>query len=407
MAIKREDIIENLFIEKIVNEAVGIGHIDTDKYGEEEKGKIVMLRYVLPGEVVKARVRWVEKDYIMAEPVEIVKPSPLRITPKCKYFSFCGGCDLQILPYEEQLKVKKQFVIEAFQRIGKIPNPQVQDVIPSPNQWYYRNTATFKVDPKRKKIGFFKKDTKYIVDIDECFIVDKRINEVLKDIRGQEKFPPHNFKVRVTNTGDITVNWIDTDKYEDKVVIEEVVAVGMKLRFRISPESFFQVNNSIIPIWLEKILELVKIDDQYPELVYDLYCGIGLITLFVALKVKRVIGVEISKRAVKDAIENAKLNDISNVEFIKGDVVEVLPKLDTADVMIIDPPRSGADKKVLLAIAERKPKKIIYSSCNVTTLARDVNILVSEGYDIETIIPLDMFPQTYHIETIVALVRKT
>ncbi len=394
---KYKNQIVELRIEKLVTGGIGISRLS-------DTGEVVMVRYVLPGELVKAEIVWVENDYMLARAVEILEPSKERVEPRCKYFTLCGGCDFQHIPYEHQIKLKRGFVIDSLKRIGKFDfdfDSVVKETIPSPKVWNYRNTATFKVDPRRKKVGFFKRDTKFIVDIDECLIVDELINEALLSVKTQQKFPPHNFKVRATNTGDMVVHWVYSEHYEDRPAEEVITALGRTVRFRISSESFFQVNNSVIPLWLGEIVRLMSPSGD--EIVYDLYSGIGLISFFVAGFVRKVVGVEISKRAVQNANETKELNGIDNVEFVWGDVKDKLSELDRADVLIIDPPRSGVEKQVLDKMLEHRSDTIIYSSCDHSTLARDLRVLVDGGYSVKEIVPVDMFPQTHHIEVVSVL----
>ncbi|MGC8765303.1 MAG: class I SAM-dependent RNA methyltransferase [Brevinematia bacterium] len=389
---KREIVLK---IEKIANEGCSIGY---------ENEKVIFVRYAIPGEVIKANVYRETSSYAMAEPLEILEPSPIRIKPPCPYFSICGGCDYEMLPYEKQLQIKTELVSETFKKIGGIEIEKIVDVIESPLKFNYRNTETFKVDPKNKKIGFFRKDTKFVVDIEKCALAMPKINEALSEIRKQNDFPPHNFKVRTTNDGDVVVNFIRTERFEDRPVYETLKALGKEIKFKISKDSFFQVNNSIIPLWLEKIASFLDSDGH--EKIYDLYCGIGLITVFVSFFAKKTVGIEIAKSSVKDALHNLEKNNIStDITFINAPVEEKLKELDAADVFIIDPPRKGMDNKCISILKELKPEKIIYSSCKPSTMARDIGLL-KDLYKIEKLSVVDMFPQTHHVETLALLIRK-
>ena len=388
-----------LTIEKYASDGVSIGYDDS---------KVIFVRYAIPGERVKVNIYKETKDYALAEPLEIITPSPERITPECKYFGLCGGCDYQMLQYARQLEIKTALVLEAFHKIGKLEIENLTGIVSSGQEFYYRNTETFKVNPRRQLIGFFRKDTKFIVDLEECKLAMPDINQAMNYMRTIEPYPPHNFKVRSTSLGETTVNWVDTDIYEDRPLYEDITACGKTIRYKISKDSFFQVNNSVIPLWLEKIVGFL--DESHNERIFDLYCGIGLITLFVAPFAKETIGVEIAKSSVKDADHNLEINrgaglKDANIRFILGDVMQALPGLGNADVMIIDPPRRGADRPVLDLMMVMEPKKIIYSSCKPSTMARDLQIL-SDKYDIKEIYLVDMFPQTHHVEMLSLLVRK-
>lgn len=380
-------------IEKYAADGVSLTHDD---------GKAVFVRFAVPGERMRVNIYRETKDYAIAEPVEILETSPLRIQPECPYFGMCGGCDYQFLPYDEQIRIKEQTIIETFRKIGKLEIEKLTGTIVSPQAYYYRNTETFKVNPKLKKIGFFRRDTKFVVDVDECRIAMAGVNDALASVRTQPMYPMQNFKVRATLDDDVTVNWISTEKYEDKAVYERVDAAGQSLKFKISKDSFFQVNDYVIPAWIEKILSFLDGD----ETVYDLYCGIGLITLFASFKARETVGVELAKSSVKDANHNVEINGIkNNLRFVLGDAGEALATLPKPDVIIIDPPRKGAGDEVIRLILEYEPKKVIYSSCKPATLARDIHAL-SEKYRLAETWLVDMFPQTHHIEALNLLVRK-
>jgi 23S rRNA (uracil1939-C5)-methyltransferase len=390
-ATKREALLK---VEKFANEGCSIAY---------ESEKVIFVRYALPGEYIRANIYRETSSYAMAEPVEIIQPSPLRIKPLCPYFGLCGGCDYQMMDYSKQIEVKNTLLVETFKRIAGLDIEKFLRVIPSPSPFNYRNTETFKVDPKKKKIGFFRRDTKFIVDIESCFLAMEKINQALNDVRNQSEFPPHNFKVRTTNDGDTVVNFIKTEKYEDRPVYERVLVNGREIKFKISKDSFFQVNNYVIPLWLENIIEFLEPEGK--EVVYDLYCGIGLITLFVSYYAKKTVGIEIAKSSVKDAVHNMKINNINtDVSFILGAVEEKLKYLPAADVYIIDPPRKGLAKECIEFIKEFQPKKIIYSSCKPSTMARDISLL-KDFYHLERISLVDMFPQTHHMETLALLLK--
>ena len=390
--VKRE---VELLIEKYASEGSSIGY---------DEGKVVFVRYAIPGEKVLANVYKETSDYAVAEPLEIITPSPDRIKAPCPYFGLCGGCDYQMLPYEKQLEVKAQLSLEVFRRIGGFTLPELTGTVKSPFEYNYRNTETFKVNPRRNLIGFFRKDTKFIVDINECMLAMKGINEALADIRLRGPFPPHNFKVRTTGKGDTVVHWVKTENYEDREVFETINAAGRDLTFKISKDSFFQVNNSVIPLWIEKIISFLDPDGH--EKIYDLYSGIGLITLFVSFFAKETIGIEIAKSSVQDADFNLNLNNIkSNVKFIRAGVEEKIAELGYADIIIIDPPRRGLDPETIASLKRSGPGKIIYSSCRPATMARDIKDF-SDMYTIKEMYLFDMFPQTQHMEMLSLLARK-
>ncbi|HBD94998.1 MAG: hypothetical protein A2015_02565 [Spirochaetes bacterium GWF1_31_7] len=369
----------------------------------DNENKAILIRYAIPGELCRINIYKEAKDYALGEPVEILEKSEFRITPQCEYFSMCGGCDLQMINYKKQIDVKMNVIKESFRRIGGI-DFEFTGLITSPNESYYRNTVTFKVNPKKNLIGFFRKDTKSIIDISECKIASGEINTALNKIRNSNISLPHNFKVRSTADGDTVVNMVKTDLYEDREVYETINACGRSLKFKISKDSFFQINNSVIPLWIEKIVSFL--DDTKSERIFDLYCGIGLITLFVSFFAKETIGVEIAKSSVNDGNHNIKVNNITtNIKIIQSAVEDTIDELGYADVMIVDPPRKGLDEITRGVLLKMKPKKIIYSSCKASTMARDIKEL-SSLYSIQELIPVDMFPQTHHMEMLSLLVLK-
>lgn len=398
-SVDREEIVT---IQKFAGEGPALAY--------DASGKVLFVRYVLPGEVVKVKIYKEAKDYAMADPIEIIKPSPMRIQAPCEYFSMCGGCDYQMLNYHDQLQIKKDLVEETFKRIGNI-DFSLSGILASPKELRYRNNMTYKVNPRRELVGFFRKDSKSIIDIDQCSLEMPIISKALSSMKTQHlidpdqfPFPKHNFKVRGTTTDDIGVYWVPSREYEDKSVYETITVRNKSIKYKISKDSFFQVNPYLVPIWLDKIISFLNEDKN--ERIVDLYCGIGLITLFVSYYAQETIGVEIAKSSVQDANHNKEINNIdSNVKFMLGDAGECLKEIGYADVIIVDPPRAGMDEFTRNLLLERNPKKIIYSSCKASTMARDIAVL-SEQYELKELYLVDMFPQTHHVELLSLLERK-
>lgn len=397
MGIKKHDEVIIRVLE-IGKEAICRGILDD--------GTEVFTRYAIPGERVKVKIFRLNPLY--GDLVEVLEPSPLRINPECRFFGECGGCDLQMLSYNEQLKFKKTLLTNEFSTIPNFDLSVLQDVVPSPRQFYYRNSVMFRVNPKNKRIGFLKRDTNIVIDIDECKISSEGINYALNRVREQQNFPQHVFKVRSTLDGDVVVNLIDTEEFQDRPVIETITLEDKTYKFRISRESFFQVNSFAIPIWLKHIRNLIIESEYDNSLCLDLYCGSGIISLFVSDLFRKVVGVEVSKTSVEDGLYNIQINNINNVYIILGDVTKLLPDLEIPDVIIVDPSRVGIERSVIeiinkIRIKKGKPKKIIYSSCNYQTQVRDIKLFSEAGFRVKKVIPIDMFPQTHHIEVIVLL----
>ncbi|MGC8766251.1 MAG: class I SAM-dependent RNA methyltransferase [Brevinematia bacterium] len=373
---------------------------------ETKDGTKIFTRYAIPNEIVKVKIFDPSLPY--GEITEIMEKSPIRVEPLCKYFGECGGCDIQMLDYRNQLEYKKKLLIEEFSKVPNFSTLLIKDPIPSPKEFYYRNSVMFRVNPKRKKIGFLKRDTNIVIDIEECKIALEKINYALKVIREDEEFPQHVFKVRGTLDGDVVVNLIKTKNFEDRAVYETITLDNISFRFRISRESFFQVNTYIIPIWLKEIRRLILNSPYKKDSCLDLYCGSGIISFFLSDIFQKIIGVEVSKPSVEDGKHNIEINKIKNVEIILSDVTKAIENLEIPEIIVVDPSRSGIEEKVINQLLESskskgKPKMIIYSSCNYETQVRDILKLQKGGFEIKEVIPIDMFPQTHHIEVIASL----
>ena len=361
----------------------------------------------LIGEEVKVIVTKEKKNYLEGIVSKYLKVSPLRVESKCPYYDKCGGCDLLHLSYEEQLKYKENKVKEIIKKFSGLDC--VNKIVGS-KQFNYRNKITLQVN---KKIGYFKKKTNDIIPIDKCLLVDDRINEIINELKQVDVSKVKKIVIRVTNLESMVVFYGDIIKKinlnVDTIVVNDKIIKGNGyikeeingLNFIISPTSFFQVNNiGMINIY-NKVFEYVDGGN-----VLDLYCGTGTISMYVSKKANKVLGIELNKEAVKDALINKKINNIANVDFISGDVGNILSKNNfKADTVIVDPPRAGLDNNSINNIIKIKPNKIIYVSCDPVTLARDLNIL-KEYYDILEITPFDMFSNTYHVECVCLLYLK-
>jgi len=420
-----------------------------------EDGKKVFVEGVIPGDVVSARVRRSKKNYVEADLIEVVEPSPSRIKPKCKHFPLCGGCFWQMLPYEEQLKFKQEQVKEALKFTGgfKDTDTLVRPIIGCKDPWFYRNKMEFsfgnsskddpdyqgRLHPRGKHIDVF--------DIEECFLQSEKVAKILARVRDFAKKNNLSFDklsslyVRDSkNTGEIMINLVTcvdfplqkefveifadmpevvsiywslvTKKRGIKTQIQEFLLAGKPtireelttedgtvLKFKISPQAFFQPNTRQAEILYSEAIKAAGLTGA--EVVFDLYCGTGTIGLFCAHKAKKIYGLEINESAIKNAKQNAILNGIENSWFKAGDVDKnILEIPDTPDVVIVDPPRAGLGEKVVLKIVDFKPKVVVYVSCDPANLARDLKIFETQGYKVEYVQPVDMFPHTYHIENV-------
>ncbi len=415
-------------IEKIVYNGYGLAKKD---------GKTYFIPYVLPKEEVSIKEYQQKKDYIVAYPENIIKPSPYRIEPLCKYFKICGGCDFLHTTYEYQLSLKKDILIDQLKRIGKIET-YIEKIIPSTNPFNYRNRVQLKFDGKN--LGFYKRDSHEVVDIDSCLITKEDINKIINPLkRFLFKYAISPNQIQIFSNGknekllkfvfsdssqianvihDLTLYREEIDEKikgvglyikEDRVILigEDIIFENVKdYKFRVSIDSFFQVNIFQIENLIDEVVNEFK-DSSYKKVV-DFYCGVGTLTIPVCNYVKNVLGIESNPEAVKDAKANVKHNKLSNVKFLKAKTDKGLKygKDFIPDVVIFDPPRSGLNKKIIFEISDIKSiEKVIYVSCEPSTLARDLKDFTSRGFKLKSIKLLDMFPQTYHIESISVLER--
>jgi len=458
-------------IEGLTHEGEGVGRAD---------GYTLFVSGALPGERVRARVTSVKKSYGHAELVEIVRRSEERVTPPCLIYEECGGCQLQHLDYEAQLRWKRKLVIDNLQRIGKLEvasEPESDDsqsgVIVHPTigmaqPWRYRNKAVVPIGEREGGLvgGFYAQGSHRIVDMDACLIQDAHNDElirIVKRIAGELGIPAYRSEthegllrhvivrvgvrsremmlVLVTNgerlprTAELVERIreaarVSQPEYELKSICLNVntkrtslifgdetrVLWGSEtiedrigdIRFAISARSFYQVNPVQTEVLYRKALDYAGLTGS--ETVIDAYCGIGTISLFLAQQAKRVYGVEIVPEAVEDAKRNAELNGITNAEFAVGLAEELLPRWRAAgimaDVIVVDPPRKGCDRALLDTIIAMRPERVVYVSCNPSTLARDLRVLEDGGFRTVEVQPVDMFPHSGHVECVILMVRK-
>ena len=395
---------------RLNNEGEGIGIVE---------GITTFIPYALPNELVKVKITEINDNYLRGTVQEVLETSKDKVEAICPKFYECGGCNLMHLNYEKQLEFKKEKIENIFKKVSN-ENIKVTNIYSKENL-YYRNKVVLKVN--KNKIGFYKEKTNEIIQIEECFLVDKKINEVIKQLKKFiNKYQDNNINeimIRVINNkvmislDNISLNYKDVfiDKFKalDSIYINDNLIYGDKvlvenidnLKFNISPKSFFQVNKEISKMMYEKAISYIDKSDT----TLDLYSGTGTITMLLSKKSKKVIGIEVVKDAVKDANNNIKENNINNVEFICSKVENKIDTLKNINNIVMDPPRSGSDKKTLKTLLEINPERIIYISCNPVTLARDYNTL-KEKYIIKEINAYDMFPNTYHVESVMVLEKK-
>jgi 23S rRNA (uracil1939-C5)-methyltransferase len=369
----------------------------------EFEGQSIFVLGGIPGEKVVAEVVSVRRKYAAARVVEVVEPSAARVPPPCPYYGDCTGCQWQHLSYREQLEVKREHVKDALKRVGGLSGVEVAPVAPSPREFGYRNHARFTIGPGGA-LGFVHKETRRFVRIDRCMLMHDGVNETLAGL--QDKCSETTqLSVRAgMETGDMLIqpalrNPDITFPTGQKTYRESVAGH----EFRVASPSFFQVNieqTARLAGMVRDILDLTQED-----VLLDAYTGVGTFAVLLSPFVKRVIAVEESAAAMVDARENAK--GLDNIELVTGKTEDVLPGLrETLTAAILDPPRAGCHPRTLESLVDLGPSRIAYVSCDPGSLARDLKLLCETAYSVESVTPLDMFPQTHHIECVAFLRRK-
>ncbi len=353
-------------------------------------GRAIFVPYAIPGERITAHITQEKERFATAEVIAVLDASPMRVTPRCLHFGQCGGCQWQHMDYAAQLAFKQQVVADQMRRIGGFQDAAVYPTIPSPDPWDYRTHISVHVTADGRP-GFVATDDRTVIPIHECHIIRPELREMLDSFSGEERGAGGRIRVQVGTDGDERL--IASDNTNDGKVHYSI----KNQKFQVTGGSFFQVNlkqaETLVDLVLNKLALIGK------ERVLDLYSGVGLFTAFLTQRASKVTAVESYPLAVRDAVIN--LDDTSNVELVEGAVEQVLPRLKGRfDAAVIDPPRAGMERKALDALVKRSPKKIVYVSCDPATLARDAKRLVESNYRLLDVQPVDMFPQTYHIEAV-------
>jgi len=398
--------------------------------GHLPDGRVVFVPRALPGETALVRVQQERRDFARAELAGLAQAAPGRVDPPCPYYTAgCGGCSWQHAEYALQLQLKEHIVVDQLRRIGHFLDADqlVRPAIGMIEPWHYRNQARFTVGRRFGELCFTLRGTHRLLRIDHCWIVHPRINEVVEVAQGKLSSlgrKIHQVLIRVgANTGHLMVAPAlpEVPELETGQPFLEEELLGR--RFRLEPPSFFQVNTrreqrplppavgrALLPlpadgVSMAELLALMVIDRVQPDrnaFVVDAYSGVGTFALLLAPLVREVIGIEEARSAIRDAVYNGQ--DVPNARFIQGKTEAVLPGLDPPpDAVVLDPARVGCHPDVLNALLNLRPRRVVYVSCDPSTLARDLRILVDGGYQLHEVQPLDMFPQTYHIESVATL----
>jgi len=388
--------------------------IDTVAFGGEGLGRVgrmvLFVPFTVEGDVVEAQVTEVRKRFARGRWTKLITPSPHRVEPRCLYHGSCGGCSYQHIDYGHQLRLKRRQVVDAFERIGGTPAPPVSDVVPSPLIYGYRGKAEFHIErasDRPLRIGFMDGSGARLVDVKRCEIVEESINERLEVLRGEAvgAMAPVNGE-RFTIWSDAWQENTEAPSAGRTAVVQRIVGDHS---FVVPSDGFFQANTVLVDRLVEEVRRASGLKGQ--ERIIDAYCGSGLFSLFLASEAREITGIETNGDAVRCAMVNAERAGFDNVRFIQGDAGEMLSRRFAAsggavDVLILDPPRTGCDVKTLSAVSQIGPPKLIYVSCNPATQARDVRYLLDKGFRLQELLPIDMFPQTAHIEVIGTLLGR-
>ena len=381
-------------IEKIVPRGFGLGFAEN---------LTVFVPLAAPGDVLRVRIRDKKKRMAFAEIESVVRPGPNRIVPPCPHFGVCGGCDLQQLDYRTQLEAKRAIVRDCLVRIGKIDvGDDDISIIGSPQEFAYRSRARWHLDRPNQRIGYMRRESNEVVDVAVCPVLTPEMQSTLTSVRESVEWSSISgqlFEMEATTGDDDGVSTFSRAATGPAAVVSAEVA-GHKYSY--SAETFFQTNRSV----LEKLIE-GAIGGAKGELALDLYSGVGLFAVLLAKRFGRVVAVEGSRAAAQFAATNVEEAGLANVELFNQGVEKYLARSRNVqpDFVLLDPPRSGPEPQTIQLIAEMRPSRISYVSCEPSVLARDLRMLLDAGYAIQSITALDLFPQTHHVETVVHLSR--
>ncbi len=393
-------------IERILPGGFGLAHAE---------GRTLMVALAAPGDRLRVRVDRVKGNVGFASIIEVVEPSPVRIAPPCPYFGRCGGCDFQQLTYEAQLSAKAEIIKDCLHRIGRINTVPDFNITPAPHQWRYRSRAQWQYDSIRQRLGYFESASRRVCDVSECAVLAPELQRTLETLRRNmsEGLLPDDAKYFRAVAGDEGVSVApgvsgpSIGEDDDSERLPDINRSIGEEKYKLNAQSFFQTNADLLPR-----LIVGAIGDLSGDTAIELYCGVGLLTLPLARRFNRVIAVEENSDAASFARENLAGADLVNAEVVAADVaawIESDLKCGVGagafeiDFLLLDPPRAGAESRVIGGILQLKPKRICYVACDPATLARDLKKLIAGGYSLDSLDAFDMFPQTHHVETIAKL----
>jgi 23S rRNA (uracil1939-C5)-methyltransferase len=379
-------------IERILPGGVGLAHAE---------GRTLFVALAAPGDRVRVQIDRVRGKVAFASIIEIVTAAPVRIEPPCPYFGACGGCDFQQLDYQAQLAAKVEMIRDCLHRIAQIEDAREISIRPAPEQWQYRTRATWQLDPTNGRLGYFEAGSHHVCDVELCAVLAPRLQHVLTDIRAKIRDGSIRDEVKDIRAviGDHGVSVTPPLAGFEK---DDVTLTLAKESYSFNADSFFQVN-------LDQAEALVSeaIGKANGMLALDLYCGAGLFTVPLARRFETVVGVELNCEATHFASANLLQAGLQNAEIVTAAVGNWLAaksgSLGPIDFLLLNPPRVGAENKVIAGILSLRPRRLAYVSCDPATLARDLKKLIAGGYRLQSIVAFDMFPQTHHVETIAHL----
>jgi 23S rRNA (uracil1939-C5)-methyltransferase len=394
-----------VIIERILPGGLGLGHAD---------GKTIMVALSAPGDRVRVRIEREKGTVAFASIEEILSPSEFRVEPPCPYFGSCGGCDFQQLNYEAQLQAKVEIIRDCLRRIASLTNIPEFEIVAAPKQWHYRSRTQWQFDSIRRRLGYFESSSRRVCDVAECAVLVPELQQTLEKLReemNQGSLPAdlRHFRAVVGDEGvSIASDKASITRHTRSDNSPEVTRTIGGKTYHVNAKSFFQTNADLLPRLIDAALA-----DTLGQSAIELYCGVGLFTIPLAGRFARVIAVEDDESAANFARLNLTSAGLSTTKVANQDVGDWLAqnvKLNEesalhgpVDFLLLDPPRAGAESRVIAGILELRPRHICYVSCDPATLARDLKKLLAENYTVKSLIAFDMFPQTHHVETVMHL----
>jgi 23S rRNA (uracil1939-C5)-methyltransferase len=421
-------------IERILPGGLGLAHAE---------GKTVMVALAAPGDRLRVRIDREKGTVCFASIVEIIEPSPHRLAPLCPYFGRCGGCDFQQMTYAAQLEAKVEIIKDCLRRIAKIDNPPEVQITPAPNEWHYRSRAQWQYDSEQKRLGYYESGSRRVCDVAECAVLVPELENELEKLRREiaEGSMPGDVRYFRAVVGD---DGVAVSSGVSSLTVSQAPDIRRSINgesYTLSAESFFQTNEDLLPQLIDAVLAGVSGD-----VAIELYSGVGLFTLPLARRFKRVIAVEDNREAAEFARRNLAQASLGKTQVVTADVAKWLEvecggrvpiksgrrrrfgsksqQADSSpagsqiqnpvdagalqiDFLLLDPPRTGAESRVIDGILQLAPKRICYVSCDPATLARDLRKIIAGGYSLDSLAAFDMFPQTHHVETVAHLTSQT